>query len=379
MKCGKFGIAMKGIHMPPLFLGSGTSHDVPRRECVGSWVGTLHWYAHMRAEITAFLLLAVSGLFQAAFAIPIRYLRNWRWEQIWVAQSVMANILLPLVWAAVAPAVFWDQASRIPYSHWIAAYGWGLVWGLGGVTYGLTLTALGIAFANSFVFGVTIVTGALLPLALNAVASPTHPLRSVAGLVLCVAATGSIGLFRGRGSQTPLLPMAASLRSYRRMVPIAIVSGIASAGYGLAFAFSFGTIHRLIDGGVSPVSASLVVVLPVYLGGASVAVPVGLSFARRSRTMALFIGGHAAWNWFLALVMGLCAAATVVLYGLGGTIAGHPAPNVSFSIFMTFLVLGGNALGFATGEMRGNGTGVNAGLWMSSCGLVLAAWLLNGG
>jgi hypothetical protein len=117
----------------------------------------------------------------------------------------------------------------------------------------------------------------------------------------------------------------------------------------------------------------------VYLGGASVAVPVGLFFAKRSRTLPLFVGRHAAWNWSLAVVMGLCAAATVVLYGLGGTIAGHPAPNVSFSIFMTFLVLGGNALGFATGEMRGNGTGVNAGLWMSSCGLVLAAWLLNGG
>ena len=78
-------------------------------------------------------------------------------------------------------------------------------------------------------------------------------------------------------------------------------------------------------------------------------------------------------------MMGLCAAATVVLYGLGGTAAGHPAPNVSFCIFMTFLVLGGNALGFATGEMRGNGRAVNAGLRMSCCGLVLAAWLLNGG
>jgi hypothetical protein len=117
----------------------------------------------------------------------------------------------------------------------------------------------------------------------------------------------------------------------------------------------------------------------VYLGGASVAVPVGLFFAKRSRTLPLFVGRHAAWNWSLAVVMGLCAAATVVLYGLGGTIAGHPAPNVSFGIFMTFLVLGGNALGFAIGEIRGNGPGVNAGLWMSSCGLVLAAWLLNSG
>jgi L-rhamnose-H+ transport protein len=332
----------------------------------------------MDAEVSAFLLLAVSGLFQAAFAVPMRYLRNWRWEQIWVAQSVTANILLPLAWAAVVPAMFWDQASRIPYSHWVASYGWGLVWGLGGVTYGLTLTCLGMAFANSFILGVTIVAGALVPLALNVVESPPHPLRFGAGLILCVAATGLIGLLRGRGSRKPLLVMPVSLHSYRRVMLVAIVSGLSSAGYGLAFTFSFGTIQGLIARGVSPVSASLVVVLPVYLGAASVAVPVGLFFAKRTRSLALFVAKQAAWNWFLAVVMGLCAMATVVLYCLGGTTASHPSPNVSFGIFMTFVVLGGNALGFAAGEMRGNGPGLNAGLGMSCCGLVLGAWLLNG-
>ena len=74
------------------------------------------------------------------------------------------------------------------------AYGWGLVWGLGGVTYGRTLTPLGMAFANSFILGVTIVTGALIPLALHVVESPPLPLRFGARLIPCVAAAGLIGL-----------------------------------------------------------------------------------------------------------------------------------------------------------------------------------------
>jgi len=74
------------------------------------------------------------------------------------------------------------------------AYGWGLVWGLGGVTYGRTLTPLGMAFANSFILGVTIVTGALIPLALPVVESPPLPLRFGARLIPCVAAAGLIGL-----------------------------------------------------------------------------------------------------------------------------------------------------------------------------------------
>ncbi len=108
----------------------------------------------------ALLLLAASGFFQAAFALPIHHLRKWRWEQMWVAQSVTANVLFPLGWAVLVPAGFWREAGRMPWPHWLATYGWGLIWGVGGAAWGLSLTRLGIAFANSFVFGVTVLSGA---------------------------------------------------------------------------------------------------------------------------------------------------------------------------------------------------------------------------
>lgn len=331
----------------------------------------------MPAEWFALVLLAASGFFQAAFALPIKHLRQWRWEQMWVAQSITANVLFPLSWAAVVPGPFWSQAAQIPWSHWVAAYGWGLIWGLGGAAYGLTLARLGMAFSNSFIFGVTIITGALLPLVLNVVESPPHPWLFGSGLTLCLLATALIGAFQGRGKQEPLLPMPVSLHSYRWVVAIAVFAGLASAGYGLAFAFSFPIIHGLVAGGISPVSASLVVVLPVYLGAATIAIPLGVFLAARSGSFSLFLGRHGVWNWSLALLMGFCAMAAVVLYGLASTGAGHPSPNVSFGVFMSFLVLSGNALGLATGEMRGHSTGLSTRLLLSACGLVASAWLLN--
>ncbi|HXN47895.1 MAG TPA: hypothetical protein VN893_14705, partial [Bryobacteraceae bacterium] len=79
----------------------------------------------MRAQVGTLLLLAAAGFFQAAYALPVKYLRKWRWEQMWVAQSVTANVLFPLAWAVVVPAAFWSQAAHIPWSHWLACYGWG--------------------------------------------------------------------------------------------------------------------------------------------------------------------------------------------------------------------------------------------------------------
>ena len=69
--------------------------------------------------------------------------------------------------------------------------------------------------------------------------------------------------------------------------------------------------------------------------------------------------------------------ASAVLYGYAGSGAGHPSPNVSFGVFISFLVLGSNALGLSTGELRGASRRVSAGLLFSAGGLVAGAWLLN--
>lgn len=329
------------------------------------------------AEPWAFLLLAAAGLFQAAFALPIQHTRGWRWEQVWAAQSITANVLFPLLWAMLVPRAFWDQASRIPVSHWITSYGWGLLWGAGGIAYGLALTRLGMAFASSFIIGVSMVAGALLPLAVKAVNAPVRPASFITGLVLCILMTALLGLFRRQGTQKPLLAMPFRLDSYGKVVAVAVVSGFLSASYGLAFAFKFATVRALSDGGISPLSASLVVLLPVYLGGASVAIPVAIFCAAKSGSLSLFLQANGARNWLLALVMGLCAAGTAVSYNLGSTMGGHPTPNVSFAIFMAFFVLGGVVLGFLTGEMRGSTRAAKVGLLLSACGLVAAASLLN--
>jgi len=331
----------------------------------------------MRAQVTTLLLLAASGFFQALFAVPVRYLREWRWEQMWVGQSITANVLFPLAWCAFVPPVFWSHAAQLPWSHWAWAYAWGLIWGLGGVAWGLTMTRLGVAFSNSFVFGITTATGALFPLLAGAVESPARPGLFISGLVLCISATAAIGLLRRRGNAEPLLPMPARFHSYPSILAVALFAGVSTAGYGIAFAFALPAIRGLIEKGIPEVSATLAVVLPAYLGAATVAIPVGVAAAARSHSLPLFFGRHAAWNWSLALTMGLCAAATALLYGFAGSRAGHPSPNVSFGVFISFLVLGGNLLGLALGEMRNCRRIVSAGLLVSACGLVAGACLLN--
>src|SRR5437763_15173564 len=107
----------------------------------------------MSDQFACLLLLATAGFVQASFALPVKYFRSWRWEQMWVAQAVTSNLLFPLLWAGLLPSQFWSLAATVPATEWLMFYGLGLLWGIGGAAYGLTLTRLGISFAYSFVFG----------------------------------------------------------------------------------------------------------------------------------------------------------------------------------------------------------------------------------
>ena len=324
-----------------------------------------------------FLLLLLSGFVQAAFGLPVKYFRRWRWEQMWVAQSVTSNVLFPLLWAALLPPEFWRLAARLPGSEWLALYGFGLLWGIGGVGYGLTLTRLGLAFSYSFVFGTTTLTGALLPLLLRMVERPARPALFAAGLVLGLLGIVATGLLQRGGERKSDLPMPLGPPSYGSAVAIAIAAGVFSASYGLAFSYGFPAVRELMEGGIPSAMAPVMVALPMYAGAASVAVPVGLACAVRSGSLGLFYGAGARRNWALALAMGLCGVGGVLLYGYGGSAPGHPSPNVSFGIYMTFFVLAGNAFGVAAGELRGRPRAVVA-MWLASTGVLIgAAWLLN--
>jgi len=109
----------------------------------------------------------IGGFASATNFIPFRGIKRWSWEVYWLIQGFAAWIVAPVVLASIfVPNLFGilRQAHADPNSHAIGyALFWGVLWGVGGLTFGLAIRYLGIALGYAIALGLCTAFGTLIP------------------------------------------------------------------------------------------------------------------------------------------------------------------------------------------------------------------------
>lgn len=109
------------------------------------------------------LLHWLGGLASASFYVPFRRVRGWSWETYWLAGGVMSWIIAPWILAACLTHNLLNILQAAPVSAVFWTYLFGVLWGLGGLTFGLTMRYLGLSLGMSVALGYTAVFGTLVP------------------------------------------------------------------------------------------------------------------------------------------------------------------------------------------------------------------------
>lgn len=306
-------------------------------------------------------ILVLAGAAQASFALPMKHFRGWRWEHVWVGQALTSNLIFPMVFLALNWPQLRDVFADVSPGHWAALLLFGVIWGIGGIGYGISLTSLGLSFTYSLVFGITTLAGALLPLFWPGLSHATGSiLLFVAGLTFCILGTITFAYAGERRQQERNLGCAQTLDlvmpvprlSFSTALIVAMVAGLFSASMGLALSFNDGLIENAMRRGATPLIAPLVVWIPLSIGSAIVALAYGLGCGVRSHSIPFFWEKHSARNWILTAGMSAFGFGGMLLYGLGATGQRHPSKGVAWAIYMCAFILMGNMLGFFTGEWR---------------------------
>ncbi len=220
----------------------------------------------------------LGGLASASCYLPFRGIRRWSWETYWLVQGTFSWILAPTIIASLLVPHVFAVLHAAPASSLFYAYFWGCLWGIGGLTCGLSIRYLGFALGYPIVLGLCTVFGTLMPPIFNGTIGEILRENSghviLLGLGVCVVGILFSG-FAGRSKEDELTESqkreTVQEFQYGRGLAVAILSGVMSAcfAYGVAAGKPIGEIARteLLAHGGSDIWQNLPALIVVMLGG----------------------------------------------------------------------------------------------------------------
>lgn len=289
------------------------------------------------------------GILQGSFMAPTKWIRNWAWENYWLLFSLTAYLITPwwLAWVTV-PRLFEIYAGSTPAALVSVGF-FGAIWGIGALTFGLGVEALGMAVGFAIILGVATTVGSLIPLI--AQPPPNFSFEQLLLTLLClgVMLAGVVSCsFAGKWQESGLCRKG----HYSRGVLICVASGVFSAFGNLGLTFAGEITKRALALGVpeatAPNAVWTLLTLPLFLCNFG----YSLFLLRKNRTGKGFRIPARPWNYLLALSMGLLWMGGLALYGSGTRKLGAVGTSLGFAIFMSSTVLIASTLGIVTGEWR---------------------------
>lgn len=105
----------------------------------------------------------IGGFASGSFYIPFKKVKGWSWETYWLIGGIFSWLIVPPLAAWLTIPGFWDIIAGTDASVIGLAFLFGVLWGVGGFTYGLGVRYLGVALGSSVILGLCMVFGSLLP------------------------------------------------------------------------------------------------------------------------------------------------------------------------------------------------------------------------
>jgi L-rhamnose-H+ transport protein len=105
----------------------------------------------------------IGGFASGSFYIPYKKVKGWAWESYWIVGGIFSWFIVPPLAAYLTIPGFAEIISHTNVSILGLTYFFGILWGIGGLTYGLGVRYLGVSLGSSIILGLSSVFGALLP------------------------------------------------------------------------------------------------------------------------------------------------------------------------------------------------------------------------
>jgi len=308
------------------------------------------------------LLALLSGVMNGLFTLPMRFLGRWSWENVWSVFIVGACLLLPLVLVSALAPASWALLLHAPRTAVIIALSTGFAWGFGAIMFGQSVSAIGIALANTFVLAISSALGSLLPIVFL---SPQKLFErsgitiligiaiEIFGITLC----GRAGVLRERAAGVGDTSQRGDLVGKARPLAIGLLlvlgSGLLSAVFNIGFALA----HPILDygkaNGLTEFSSTNLIWILMLGGGAVSNLGFCTYLMMKNKSAAKFIQPGSLRLYSFGLLMALLWGGSIFVYGAAALRLGAMGVSIGWPVSLATGLLVANAVGLLLGEWRG--------------------------
>jgi L-rhamnose-H+ transport protein len=320
----------------------------------------------------------------ASFYAPIEKVRKWSWETTWAIAGFFSWILLPIgVSLLLLPDFRGFYASMGPHLLLKVAL-FGAMWGVGNVSYGLTMRHLGMSLGIGVAIGVTLVVGTLVPPILHGQAALLFTTRSglltMAGVLVALVGVAIVS-YAGHQKEVQL---GAEVQEFNVKLGLllAVLCGIFSSGMSFAIDAAQPMTDAARNLGVNPLYAALPSYVIIMGGGA--VINMGYCFIRLAALKRLSLradlnqpGPTLVKNGLLAASGGIMWYLQFFFYAWGAASIPQRLFYVNWMLHMSIYVLCGGLVGLALGEWKGVGGRPIRLLWAGILVIIAAANLVG--
>jgi L-rhamnose-H+ transport protein len=332
-------------------------------------------------------LHAIGGFAAGSFYLPLKRIEGWAWESYWLINGVFAWLVMP--WAVAMIVVpdlgaVWAQAPT-------ASLGWaflyGALWGIGGLTFGLTMRYLGLSLGYALALGLTAMFGTLLPpiyfgefVELVTQNAGLVTLGGVGVTLVGIAITGWAGVAKDAELSEEEKTLGVEEFDLVKGVWVAVFAGIMSACMAFGIAAGEPIAEAAVDHGTAPLWQNTPVFIVIFAGGFLVNFGWCAYLNATNGTFGDYLRADAprAVNYLFAAAAGITWYFQFMFYGMGTSQMGA-YDFASWSIHFAFVIAFSNLWGLATNEWAGTSARTRRLIYTGLAVLVASACVIGYG
>ena len=327
--------------------------------------------------LVGLILHSIGGFAAASFYIPYKMVKKWSWETYWLVGGFFSWIVAPSLLAGlIVPKVF-CILGQTPVKTLAITWFFGVLWGIGGLTFGLAMRYLGIALGYAIALGLCAAFGTLMPplfngelLSMFQTASGQLILLGVFVSLVGIALSGKAGICKEKELSPAQKKETVSEFNFFKGVMVAVLSGIMSAAMAYGFAAGKPIAEIALAADVPPLWQNLPILIVILLGGFMTNCVWCLYLIVKNKRIQEFSRSHVEGgrvsllsNYLLCALAGLIWYFQFFFYGMGSTKMGD-FDFSSWTLHMASIIIFSTFWGIMLKEWKGTGKGTK--LWITA-------------